>query len=127
MNDRGQEQHVNERRITKLHDAEEKAVKDKVWELLQSETLNEYRFDRNKKLGPVTIDFYCELYRFAIVVDRDEEFFTPASSVDPESQMEMEQMGIVVLRFRESEVLKNPHIVHRTIGFWLKDRQLRYL
>ena len=102
-------------------------VKHQVELLLKSEALNDYKFERNKQFGPVIIDFYCEIYRFAIVVDRDEDFYTDTSAVDPECQAEMEQMGIVVLRFRESEVLKNPHIVRRTIGFWLKDRELHYL
>ena len=129
MNNAGQKQQVSERKNTILinNKEESKLIKDKVWDLLQSETLSEYRFDRNKKFGPVTVDFYCEIYRIAVVVDKDEEFYTSASSIDPESQTEMEQMGIVVLRFHESEIIKNPYIVQRTIGFWLKEQEFRYL
>ena len=110
-----------------LHDHTEDYEQKKIWDILQTEDFNDYHFERNKHLGPITIDFFCEVYRFAIVVDRDEDFSSSASLVDPESQTEMEQMGIVVVRFRKSEVRKNLYIIKKTIEFWLKDRELRYL
>ncbi len=124
---RRQRTEVSLRPENKEEKAEMEKVKKEMEKILESEYLREYHFERNKPLGPVTIDFYCELYRFAIVIDRDEDFFSEASSVDPASQSEMERMGVVVLRFRVSEIRKNPYIVERTIAFWLKDRELNYL
>ncbi len=98
-----------------------------LWEILHTDRFRHYHFEKDKSIGHVIIDFYCEKWKVAIVVDPDENYSSEISFVDSESQEELEQLGIVFLRFRDSEIRKNSYIVSRTIDFWLKDRELSYL
>jgi very-short-patch-repair endonuclease len=73
---------------------------DRLWELLRSRELREWRFRRQHPLGPFVVDFVC--IEQALVIELKAERSTPR---DEARGLFLERLGYRVLRLADHEVL----------------------
>lgn len=99
-------------------------VKDRLWQELKDRKMKGYRFERDKTLGNMVIDFYSGILHFAILIDDPE---STTNVLDKESQYDLEQMGIGFLRFTSEQLEKNFNYVLRNIQFWINNWEREYL
>ena len=74
-----------------------------------------YMFYRQKPIGEYIVDFYCPKARLVVEVDGGQHFTEDEASNDRVRDEYMRSLGLMVLRFSNSEVLKNADSVAVTI------------
>jgi len=74
-----------------------------------------YVFYRQKPIGEYIADFYCPKARLVVEVDGGLHFTENTASNDRIRDEYMRSLGLTVLRFSNSEVLKNTDSVAETI------------
>ena len=99
-------------------------VYEKLWYELKDRKMRGYRFERDKNLGGMNIDFYSGVLHFAIIIDRRN---SSKVVLDEESQYDLEQMGIGFLRFSEDQLEKNYDYVIRSVHFWINNWEREFL
>ena len=62
------------------------------------------KFTRQKPLGPYVVDFYCSKHLLAIEVDGDSHYTDRSEAYDAARTEWLNQLGVRVLRFTNSEV-----------------------
>lgn len=79
-----------------------------VWIYLRKRQVKGLRFLRQYSVDPYVIDFYCPELKLAIEIDGDSHFADKkAIEYDKKREKQIEQFGIVFLRFRNFEVYQN--------------------
>ena len=63
------------------------------------------KFTRQKPLGHYVVDFYCASERLAIEVDGDSHFSDRAQEYDERRTMQIQAVGVKVVRFSKAEVM----------------------
>jgi very-short-patch-repair endonuclease len=74
-----------------------------------------YVFYRQKPIGEYIVDFYCPKARLVVEVDGGGHFTEDEASNDRVRDEYMRSLGLTVLRFSNSEVLKNIDSVAETV------------
>ena len=74
-----------------------------------------YVFYRQKPIGEYIVDFYCPKARLVVEVDGSQHFTEDKASNDRVRDEYMRSLGLTVLRFSNSEVLKNTDRVAETV------------
>ncbi len=74
-----------------------------------------YAFYRQKPIGDYIVDFFCPKAKLVVEVDGGQHFTEETASNDRVRGEYMHSLGLTVLRFSNSEVLKNTDRVARTI------------
>ncbi|NOY37159.1 MAG: DUF559 domain-containing protein [Chlorobi bacterium] len=97
---------------------------DRLWMDLKDRKMKGYRFERDKKLGNMNIDFYSSVLHFAILIDNMDK---GGAVLDKESQYDLEQMGIGFLHFTRQQIEKNYNYVIRSIQFWIVNWERDFL
>lgn len=87
-----------------------------VWNMLRRRRLGGLKFRRQHPVSHYILDFYCPEFRLAIELDGEGHFSETGRCYDEMRSKELEALGIQVLRFENSEVLANPHIVAEAIA-----------
>jgi len=77
-----------------------------LWQSLRSKQLDGFKFRRQAPIGPYIVDFVC-LER-GVVIECDGGQHTFNRTKDKERDRWFEEQGYRVLRFWDSDVLKNP-------------------
>ena len=73
-------------------------------------------------IGKYIVDFYCSSAKIALELDGGQHFEDHASTYDDERTQWLNENGIKVLRFLNSDVRKNLSDVCTTIDNIVKDR-----
>ena len=86
-----------------------------LWKRLKLKHLG-YVFYRQKPIGDYIVDFYCQQAKLVVEVDGDYHSNFEARGNDKVRNAYMKNLGLTVLRFSNSEVLKNTDKVVREIN-----------
>ena len=89
-------------------------AEDCLWDRLKLKHLG-FVFNRQKPIGEYIADFYCRKAKLIIEVDGGRHFSKDTVDNDRVRDEYMRSLGLTVLRFSNSEVLKNTDRVVATI------------
>lgn len=78
-----------------------------LWERLRRRQINNKRFLRQYSVGKYVIDFYCPEIKLAIEADGDTHNSDEEIEYDKYRQIEVENLGIKFLRFKNDEIFEN--------------------
>lgn len=79
-------------------------VENRFWyDILKTDTLKQYKFTRQKPLLSYIVDFYCS--ELGVVIELDGESHIDTTLYDKKRTQELEQYGLVVLRFTNQDVM----------------------
>jgi very-short-patch-repair endonuclease len=82
------------------------------------------RFSRQKPILHFIADFYCSKAKLVIEVDGESHFAEDAKLYDEGRTLALEEHGVCVLRFTNTDVLENIAGVSKSIEDELKKREL---
>jgi very-short-patch-repair endonuclease len=77
----------------------------RLWSALRADRLEGFSFRRQSPIGPFTVDFVCQEQRLIIELDGGQHASSAAS--DSERDCWLQSKGYRVLRFWNSDVLRN--------------------
>ncbi len=86
-----------------------------LWSKLRRRQMKGYKFRRQFGIENYVIDFYCPELKLAIEVDGDSHFIGNAPADDIIRQKDIEEYGIIFLRFQNDEIYRNLNGVLFTI------------
>ena len=92
-----------------------------LWEHLRASKMLGYKFNRQKPLLSYIVDFYCK--KLNLVIEVDGESHNNKYEKDLKRQKELENKGLVFLRFDDLLVKKDINNVLRTIEMWILDNE----
>ena len=78
-----------------------------IWEKLRRRQIKNKRFLRQYSVGKYVIDFFCPEIKLAIEVDGDTHITDEEIEYDKYRQIEVENLGIKFLRFKNDEIFEN--------------------
>jgi very-short-patch-repair endonuclease len=85
-----------------------------LWERIRHNHLG-YTFYRQKPIGEYIVDFYCPKRRLVIEVDGGQHFSGETKHTDEIRDEYMRSLGLTIMRFSNSDVLKNTDSVAEAI------------
>ena len=94
-----------------------------LWKKLRAASLMGYKFNRQKPLGNYIVDFYCKALNLVIEIDGDSHANKYAQDLC--RQNKLEQFGLRILRFTDSEVKKDMSNVLRAIELFIESRETK--
>ncbi|MDO8879090.1 MAG: DUF559 domain-containing protein, partial [Pseudolabrys sp.] len=97
-------------------------VEMRLWQRLRNKQLGA-DFRRQHPAGRYILDFYCPAFRLAIELDGGQHAQTGAVARDAVRTHWLEQRGVVLLRFWNSEVIQNLPGVLETIAIKIAELQ----
>jgi very-short-patch-repair endonuclease len=83
-----------------------------MWRILRDRRLAGFKFRRQQPLGRYFVDFVCFSHRLILEIDGGQH---AESTTDNSRTAWLESQGFRILRFWNSEVLKNQEGVYRTV------------
>ena len=86
-----------------------------LWLHLRSKQLANLRFRRQQPIGPYIVDFFCPSAKLVIELDGDQHGTSRGIAYDTVRSDFLTRHGCRVLRFSNSDVLKNPDDVAEAI------------
>jgi very-short-patch-repair endonuclease len=86
-----------------------------LWSKLRNDQLNGHKFRRQVPIAGFIVDFYCLKNQLAIELDGDQHGDLDAKNYDARRSAILSNLGIRVIRFPSSNVLKDTDAVLRTI------------
>jgi len=98
-----------------------------LWEALQHKKLGGFKFRRQHPISIYILDFYCHACKIAIEVDGGYHSMEDKKEYDKNRTADLEQAGILELRFTNEEVLNDFSSVLERIRAVLEERDERYL
>ena len=87
-----------------------------LWKMLKGRQLHGRKFRRQHSIGRYILDFYCPEAKLAVELDGDVHADPLRWEADTRRQQELEERGLRVARFSNSEVLKTPDLVAEAIS-----------
>jgi very-short-patch-repair endonuclease len=91
-----------------------------LWTRLRLKHLG-YAFYRQKPIGDYIVDFYCPKARLVVEVDGGQHFTVDKASNDRVRDEYLRSLGLTVLRFSNSKVVKNTdNVVEKIYDFLSK-------
>jgi len=85
------------------------------WQQVKGSQLEGRKFRRQTSIGSFVVDFYCPEEKLIVELDGEVHFNEEAYKYDKERTEYLESLGIRVIRFENSEVLKNTEYVFKKI------------
>ena len=90
-----------------------------LWHHLRRKQLLGLQFYRQKPVGPYIVDFYCAATKLVIELDGSQHFEPAHQIKDQQRDAYLSQLGLLVLRFDNLQVLKETEavlqIIHQTL------------
>ena len=83
----------------------------RLWARLRLHRLNGHRFQRQRIIGNYIVDFYCPSAKLVIELDGGQHYFEEKHNADSQRDDYFKKKGLKVLRFSDTEVLKNTDTV----------------
>ena len=87
-------------------------AENKLWQILRHSQMSGLKFFRQYSIDSYIVDFYCPKIRLAVEVDGGQHL---ENQYDLQRTNDLNQKGVVVLRFWNNEVLANAHGVYEKI------------
>ena len=119
---RGENMHHNGKLKTRAQELRKNMTKEerKLW----YEYLSRYpcRFRRQVTCGRFILDFYCATAQLAVELDGSQHYLPQGQTYDLERTAYLENQGITVLRFSNSDVLRNFYGVCQKIDIAVSER-----
>jgi len=78
-----------------------------MWSKIRMKQISGYQFYRQKPIGEYIVDFYCPEVRLVIEIDGEDHFHRNQLEVDKHRDEYLNTCGFKVLRFSNTDVLKN--------------------
>ena len=78
-----------------------------LWSKLKGKQLNGLKFRRQHGINNYIVDFYCPELRLAIEIDGGVHCYDSRITYDKQRQKEIEALGIKVLRYTNTDVIKD--------------------
>jgi|SRR6185312_4493094 len=82
-----------------------------LWERLRKNKVRGYRFRAQHPISKFIVDFYCHKASLVIEIDGDIHRNEIVAERDEGREEELKRLGLIVLRFTNTEVLKNTDAV----------------
>ena len=82
-----------------------------LWRIVRDRRLDGVKFRRQHGIGPDVVDFYCPAARLAVEIDGSVHDDALRAEYDRQRQVELEALGIRVVRFSNQEVRRAPEVV----------------
>ena len=84
----------------------------KLWSLLRAKQLGPWRFRRQQTIGPYVVDFFCPSGKLIIELDGDQHGSDTALAYDAVRDAFLSTRGYRVLRFSNTDMLRNaPQVI----------------
>ncbi len=90
-----------------------------LWEYLKGKQMLGCDFDRQRPIDQFIVDFYCKDYYLAIELDGSVHDFEEAKDYDERRTNRLNELGVTVLRFSNTEAIENTNTVIAAIAAWL--------
>ncbi len=78
-----------------------------LWSKVRMKQLKDCQFYRQKVIGDYIVDFFCPKLKLVIEVDGGQHYSDDMVNADRERDEYMRSLGLNVLRFTNTDVLKN--------------------
>lgn len=89
-----------------------------MWEFLRDRRLNGYKFRRQHPINSYIVDFYCPELKLAIEIDGQVHRNAEQIAYDQERTKILQELGISIIRFWNSEVINElPSVIDRITAF----------
>jgi very-short-patch-repair endonuclease len=95
-------------------------AEQKLWALIRNRKLKGKKFRRQHAIAKYVVDFYCNESKLAIELDGNFHTTQDAKEYDQIRTAELQELGIIVLRFWNQEVIDHPEKVIKKISDYLK-------
>jgi len=82
-----------------------------LWQRLRKNQFNGLHFYRQHPIAKFIVDFYCHSKLFVIELDGGVHTKLEVSERDENRQLELEKLGLKVLRFKNDDVINNIRMV----------------
>ena len=93
-----------------------------LWVKIRRKQLKGYQFYRQKPIGDYIVDFYCPRAKLVVEVDGGQHFTDEMAENDRISDDYMSSLGLMVLRFTNTEVMTHiDGVVEKIEGEILKN------
>ena len=89
-----------------------------LWNQLKYRKMRGYQFMRQKPIGDYVVDFYCS--KLKLIIEIDGESHDGRFSYDMQRQSFLESMGLIVLRFNDTDVKRDISNVLMAIEGWIE-------
>jgi len=89
-----------------------------LWKRLRGRQMRGIQFNRQKPLGKFIADFYCKPLNLVIEVDGSSH--EGRQEYDRDRDIELQKLGLTVLRFPDLDVRKNIRGVLKVIEEWIE-------
>ena len=83
------------------------AAEKRLWSRLKNRQTAGLKFRRQHPIATRVVDFFCAEAKLAIELDGSGHARHPARASDLDRELELQEKGIRVLRFRNREIFKN--------------------
>ena len=93
----------------------------KLWSFLKGKQMLGYDFHRQKPIDNYILDFFCNELMLGIELDGYSHHFEEVVIKDKRKEKRMSELGIMVLRFDDDEVMKNIDNVISTIEGFIEE------
>jgi very-short-patch-repair endonuclease len=100
-------------------------AEDRLWEFLKNRKLAGQKFRRQFAVDNFYVDFYCPKFRLIIEVDGSIHDVPENKIYDRERQKSLESLGLVFLRFKNSDVKYRIETVLKTITNFFQTTPIR--
>ncbi len=88
----------------------------RMWRLLRDRRLVDAKFRRQHPVGPYVVDFFCANAKLVIELDGGGHGTEEKKDADERRTAELRALGFRVLRFWNTDVLRNPEGVLKTVA-----------
>lgn len=95
-----------------------------LWKALRARQLLGHAFNRQKPLDEYIVDFYCKKLRFVIEIDGDSH--DKKENYDRKRQKRLEDLGLMVIRFYDHDVMNHLEGVLYKIKQAVKTLEIKY-
>jgi very-short-patch-repair endonuclease len=87
----------------------------KIWNIIRNRKINNLKFIRQYSVGFYILDFYCPKIRLAIEIDGGQHNDPDQKEYDEERTKYLNNLDIKVIRFWNSDVIKNIEGVYQVV------------
>ena len=91
-----------------------------LWKCLRAKQMKGFQFNRQKPLGRFIADFYCKPLNLVIEIDGSSH--EGKEQYDADREIELQKLGLYVLRFTDQEVKMNIRGVLMKIEDWIDQK-----
>lgn len=90
-------------------------AEQKLWQAVRAKKLEGYKFRRQHPIKKFILDFYCHEAKLGIELDGEYHENAVQKFYDTDRSAILEELGILIIRFSNREVLENLEQVLKTI------------